>query len=337
MRRGVLALAVLGAVSLSGAEERFFLKTSEDLNLYGALTGAYFLTGNPDEDTFNLTNGVIGISGEVGKEFKVGFDLAVGSLLMPTVWDGGQGTPQRFEFSQKGLAQEGFGFLWGYISLKPADRVSLDLGVMPTNVGYEVANTYANPNVTLGTTWFAQPVIYPAVRVTLSPLQRVDLYAEYNQEGDGDNFAFGVLGELGGLGFALSYYDYRDSKNLIDLVLSYSLGGLDLGLNLDYQWLDHSPPSRDDKAYGVALYLIPSFGKVSLPVRLEYFKEGTSGIYSGSNADSGYTLTLTPTFRPTDNTFIRAEIAYISTDNRVFDNNTKSNKTTLALEVGFTF
>lgn len=338
MRRNLITAVLLGAIGTAVAEEgKFNLKVSQDLKLYGVLTGAYLYTTNDSKDKFNITNGLIGLTGEVGKGLKVGFDLAVGSLLMPTVWDGGQGDPMRFDFSQKGVAREGFGFVWGYLSLKPSDQLTLDFGVMPTNIGYEVANTYVNPNITLGTTWFAQPVIYPAVRVTFSGVQGIDLYAEYNQENDGDNFAVGALGEVMGVGFALSYYDYRAAKNLIDLVLSHSFGNVDLGLNFDYQWLDDTAPNQDESAFGVAVYVIPSFGNLSLPVRLEYFNEGTSGIYSGSNADKGFTFTITPTFRPADNTFLRAEVAYVSTDNKVFKNGTEKTKTTIAVEVGFTF
>ena len=323
-------LVVLGAFGTALAEEKLSLKVSQDLELYGALTGAFFYTTNVQADKFNITNGVIGLKGEAGKGLKVGFDLAVGSLLMPTVWDGGQGDPQRFDFTAKGVATEGFGFVWGYFSLKPSDVLSVDFGVMPTNLGYEVANTYSNPNITLGTTWTAQPVIYPAVRLTFSG--PVNLYAEYNQENNLDNFAVGASGELMGIGFSLNYYDYRASRNLVDLVLSYSISHVDLGLNFDYQWLDR-PASGS--AYGVALYAIPKFGKFSLPFRAEYFNEGTTNIYSDQNAESGYTLTLTPTFRPSENTFLRAEVAYISTENSVF--NGRRSKTTLSFEVGFTF
>ena len=216
--------------------------------------------------------------------------------------------------------------------------VSVDAGVLTTNVGYELADTYSNPNITFGAIWNAQPFIYPGVRVTVSPLENVNLYAEYNQESNSDNFAVGALGELNDISFGLTYYDYRAYKNLIDVVLSYSIGMLDLGLNADYQWLDDSAktPGQDDSAYGIALYLTPTFGRLSVPVRLEYFDEGTSGIYF-DGADKGYTATITPTFKPTENSFIRAEVAYVSTDKKVFKNGTKDNKTTFAVELGFTF
>jgi len=48
-------------------------------------------------------------------------------------------------------------------------------------------------------------------------------------------------------------------------------------------------------------------------------------------------VTVTPTFKPIKNSFVRAEVAYVSTDNRVFKNGTEDNKTTLAVELGFTF
>ncbi|NPA40681.1 MAG: outer membrane beta-barrel protein [Aquificae bacterium] len=345
MKKALLAAAVLAIAGSSFAEEKTFtLKVSQQLELYGALTGGYFYVTNytltnKSKDTFNLTNAVLGLKGEVGKGLKVGYDFAFGSLLMPDIWGGTLGDPKRFEFgTSKAIAKEGFGFLWGSLSFAPTDVVTVDVGVLSTNVGYEVANTYSNPNITLGTVWYAQPVIYPGIRINVSPIENVSFYAEYNQEYDLDNFAVGALGEFMGVGFAVSYYDYKAAKNLVDLVLSYSVGIVDLGLNFDYQWLDDSAktPGKDDTAYGVALYLTPNFENISVPIRLEYFDEGTSGIYS-SGGEQGFTFTITPTFKPTGNTFIRAEVAYISTDKKIFKGNTEDNMTTFAVETGFTF
>jgi len=104
-----------------------------------------------------------------------------------------------------------------------------------------------------------------------------------------------------------------------------------------YQWLDDPQTGQDDSAYGVAVYVIPNFGNVSVPLRLEYFDEGTSGIYSASTAEKGYTVTITPTFKPADNGFIRAEVSYLSTDRKVLAGGTEDTKTSFAVELGFTF
>ncbi|RUM29529.1 MAG: hypothetical protein DSY42_06295 [Aquifex sp.] len=344
MKKVLLASAVFAFTTSSFAQE-ITLKLSQALELYGGFSAGYFYTTNENskdsQDKFQITNAIIGIKGETGESIKLGFDLAIGGSLWSTVFDGGQGDLAYIDSTNNEL-KEGVGILWGYATLKPHPAVSIDAGVLTTNVGYELADTYSNPNITFGAVWNAQPFIYPGVRLTLSPMENVDLYVEYNQEYQSDNFAFGILGETAGVSFALNYYDYRENKNLVDVVLGYSIANIDLGLNFDYQWLDDSAKTQgqDDSAYGVAIYFIPNFdtsyGKVSLPIRLEYFNEGTSGIYYGG-ADTGYTFTITPTIRPTSNTFVRAEAAYVTTDNKVFKNNTKDNKTTFAFEMGFTF
>jgi hypothetical protein len=117
-------------------------------------------------------------------------------------------------------------------------------------------------------------------------------------------------------------------------VLGTSVAGIDVAVNFDYQWLDDSAKSagQDDNGFGVGLYVIPSFGNIKLPIRLEYFDGGTSGIYDG---EKGYSFTITPTYSFSDNYYVRAEFAYLNTDTAMFDN--KDNRTTIALEAGFKF
>ena len=338
MRKEALftALLILSGSSLAQEGART-LKLSQPLELYGGVSAGVFYTTNEGNNSsqarVQLTNAIVGLTGEVGKGIKMGFDLAVGTSLWATVLDGGQGTPSSQSVDSNGDT-DGFGILWGYATIKPHPIVAVDVGVLTTNIGYEVADTYSNPNVTFGAVWNAQPFIYPGIRLTLSPLKDIDFYAEYNQELGLDNFALGVLGEKAGISFALTYYDYRASKNLIDIVLGYSIANIDLGLNADYQWLDNPAPGQDSSAFGVALYATPNLGSLSIPARLEYFYGGTSGIYQGGK---GFTLTVTPTFRPTENTYVRGEVAYILTDNNIFRNGTENNKTTLSVELGFTF
>lgn len=351
MKKYVISLSsllLLGGLSFSEEKKEFQVISSIPITIYGGISGGYFWTNNTgtssdNDDKVQLSNGIVGLSGEFGKGVKFGFDVALGSVLMPTILDGGQGDPMSFSFSNGSVSDSNAGIVWSYVTFKPLKGISVDAGVMPTNIGYEVANTYENPNITLGLVWYAQPVIYEAVRLNLDLNELINIplgfYAEFNQEFNTDNFAVGINGELSGISFALNYYDYRANKNLVDLVLGYSVANIDLGLNFDYQWLDDSAkaPNQDDSAYGVALYIIPKFsitqGEVSIPVRLEYFDEGTSGIYNGG--ENGYSVTVTPTYKPIPNGFIRAEVAYINTDQKIF--NREDNKTTLAVEIGFTF
>ena len=337
MRKLSLALGTSLIVAGSGlAEDKTFkVSSSLDLKIGGALTGGYMATNNPDMDSFVVTNFLVNLQGSQKGNFDVGFDIAVGGLAQPTLWNGGMSPPQSFNYTTYAMDNPATGLVWSYITLKPAPVLSIDVGLLPTNVGYEVANTYSNPNITLGTVWFAQPVIYPAVRATVNA-GGIDLYAEYNQEFGGDNIALGSLGQIGPLGYAVSYYDYKDNKNLLDLVGSFSLGMIDLGVNFDYQWLDDRGTTRG-YAYGVALYLIPNLGDIKVPLRLEYFDEGDTQIYSGTSAKNGSSITITPTYKPTKNSFVRGEVAYMTVGDYIFDGGKDYRKTTLGLEIGVTF
>ncbi|WP_457600797.1 outer membrane beta-barrel protein [Hydrogenivirga sp.] len=335
MKKKLLLTAVLALAGSSLAQEKTItLKLSQPLELYGGVSAGYFYTTNEgskdNDDVFQVTNVIIGLKGETGDAMKLGFDIAVGQSYLGTIdspLNGSAGQTDRF------------GLVWGYLSLKPADKLSLDAGLLTTNVGYELADTYTNPNVTFGNVWGAQPFIYPGARVTFDVTDGISLYAEYNKEYSGDNFAVGSLGEIGAISYGLTYFDYNDTdgtvpnRSLVDLVLGMSLGNIDLGLNADFHKLDDSSKTgNDDTAYGVAVYVTPNFGNLSVPVRAEYFDSGDTGIYVDKK---GYTFTVTPTFKPAENTFVRAELTHISADNKIFNN--KDNKTTLAVELGFTF
>jgi len=346
MRKLAVTAALAFAGSAAAQDGQLALKVSQPLELSGGISAAYFNntreTAGEGRDGFGLTNAVLNVRGSSG---SMGFDLAVGAFLAPSVW--GNVTNSVFSYTSGTVTNNEAGVLWGYVSYSPMDKLTLDAGLLTTNIGYEVVNTYANPNINLGAVWFAQPVIYPGARLTFEVVENITLYAEYAEnvgyDNDeiirGDAFALGSLGSVGGIDYAISYYDYAGFKNFVDVVLSYGVGSVDLGLNIDYQWLDDSASGQDDSAYGVALYIIPSFGSVSVPLRLEYFEEGTSGIYTDvrSPAESGYTVTVTPTFKPAENAFLRAEISYASTDRNYFNNGQDDSRTSLAVELGFTF
>ncbi len=344
----LLATAALMTLTTAFAGDKGVpLTTSaQKLSLYGGVSAGYFFTTADDKMDGNsskpqLTNAILGLSGETGKDMKVGFNLAVGGSLWATIYDGAQGDLASVSLDvQKSFSsvrdvsvssfKEGVGILWGYVDFKPFDTLSISAGMLTTNFGYEIADTYSNPNATFGAIWNAQPFIYPGVRLTFSPMDGMNLYAESNQEYGTNNFAVGFLGSLGAITLNLQYYDYENNKNLVDLVFGYSLGIIDIGLNADYQMLD----GQSGSAYGVALYLIPNLGSITAPVRLEYFDSGKTNIYTGG---SGTSVTITPTYRVAENGFIRLEASYITTSDKVFQNGTANAKTTVGFEAGLTF
>jgi hypothetical protein len=116
-------------------------------------------------------------------------------------------------------------------------------------------------------------------------------------------------------------------------------------------------------AWGVALCanVKPTAG-VQVPVRIEYADNKDSALipvlgavgnttFNGTNYDAAkkvWTFTVTPTYNPTKNTFLRAEISYAKASGSVdagksgylFVNDKgepKTSRTTGAVEVGFLF
>lgn len=322
---------------------------NSEIALSGAVTTGYFYsnnTGSSNMDDFKVSNFLIGIGSDT-KDGGIGFSAAIGTVLIPTVYDGGL-------TKNKAILSQGFGVIYGYLTYKPSSSISLDAGLLPTNIGYEVATSFTNPNITYGSVWYAQPFIYPGARLTYQ-IGDVKFYGEVSKDKgivDGSPslptkgaYAIGSLGSFMGLDYAVSYYDYIAYKNLVDIVLSKELNpNLRLALNFDYQWLDETAkvPGNDDKGYGLALYIIPQFDNFSLPIRVEYINGGSSGIYSSvySSVSEAYTTTITPTYRPTKNTYIRGELSYFKADNPIFrdrNNNPKDSKTSAAVELGFLF
>ena len=365
MKKILLTSAVFAITAFSfGEEKEVNVVSSVPIEIYGGVSGGYFWTNNTvnssdKDDRIQLSNGIIGFKGGLEGNISLKFDLAIGTLLIPSLWDGGQGNPLSYEFSSGFVSSDGFGIAWGYTSLEPVKGISVDAGVLTTNLGYEVANTYVNPNITLGVVWYAQPVIYEGIRANLYLNELVGIpfsfYIEYNQEFNGDNFAAGTSINILNTDVAINYFDYTNrndglDKNLIDIVFNLSVPFAQIGVNFDYHWWDDKTKKNfknenkdyDDSAWGLALYVVPELslakGKLTFLIRFEYFDEGKSGIYSGAvgTDNNGWSFTITPTYKPAENTFIRFEYAYLSTDKKVI-NNTDDNKTTVAIEFVFTF
>ena len=344
-------LAVLsGAIfSVAVANAGQITVANSDITVDGGLTTGYFLsnnTGSSNHDSFKVSNFILGISSQA-KDGGIGFNVGFGTVLLATVYDGGL-------VDNKAIINKNFGPIYAVLSYNPISNLTLDAGLLTTNIGYELATSFTNPNIAYGAVWSAQPFIYPGARITYS-VGDVKFYAEANKDKgyvDGATsfstsgaYALGTLGTLYGINYAVSYYDYTAYKNLVDIVLSKSVNdNLDLGINFDYQWLDSTAKvsGKDSKGYGVAGYIIPKFGNFSLPLRVEYVNDGSKGKESGiyNWVSKAWTITATPTYRPNKNTYIKAEISYIKSDEKIFSDNSvnpKDTKTSAAVELGFLF
>lgn len=340
MRKSILAAsiaALTAPVAFAGT-----VTTAADINLNGGMTAGYFYTTNTGNNLFDdtsATNGsnkehnyqvsdfMVELSGEAAE--GVSFVGAFGTMAAITVLDGGVDN-----------SPYDYGFQYGWLTVTPMKGLSVQAGMLATNVGYEVTPSYANPHATIAALWGGQPVYYPGVRVNYDAGD-LGFYAEVNDDALGSAsaaWAAGVTGAAGPVEYAVSYYNYNGYKDLIDVIVSAELGGIPVAANFDYHLLENAPSAgADDNAYGIALYVTPGFGQVDVPVRLEFLSDGTSGVYG---VDSATTFTITPTYNFSDNTFVRAEFSFVSSDNKIFADDkgvAEDTKTSFALQAGFTF
>jgi len=329
MRNKILAASV--AALVAPAAFGGTITTATDINLSGGMTAGYFYsnnTGSSNVDNYQVSDFIVELSAEAAE--GVGFVGTLGTMAAITVLDGGVGnSPYANDFQ------------YGWLTVAPAEGVTIEAGKLATKVGYEVAPSYGNPHATIAALWGGQPVYYPGVRLNYET-GGMGFYVESNNDalGTADTaWAAGVSGQAAAvLDYSLSFYSYNGYKQLVDVIVSTEVAGMPVAANFDYHKLEEAPaPGADDTAYGVALYVTPTIGAVEVPVRVEFLNDGTSGVYG---VDSATTFTITPTYHYTENSFVRAELSYVSSDNAIFkDENgvAEDTKTSFAVQAGFTF
>lgn len=322
MNKRLLAMAIAGvfAAPLAGQAGTVTTLTLPDITLSGGITGAYLNTseGPSPQDAFVVNDALIDLKADA--KDGVGFDLGIGSLSSSTLASRGELN----DASTNSVAVQ-----YGFVTLKPMDGLSLDVGKLITNIGYEVVPSYANANILHGLVFNRQPAYYNGARATYS-VNGINVYAEANKNATGTGnpgWAVGANGTFGSVNAAVNFLDVIDQGTLIDVIASSTMGSTTVGINVDFiNKADAIKTSgSDDNAYGVALYAtMPLTDKFTLPVRLEYVNDGTSGIYNldgnpdpqllGGLDNSAWTLTVTPTYNFNNHMFVRGEVAYVMAD-----------------------
>ncbi len=347
-------LTAAALISVSSSLAGSITVANSNIEMAGGITAAYFYMTNVGEepnDQFTVTNLDFDMFSRINS--VITFEAGLGSAHLPDLIEP--------------ISEAEFELEFAFLDIKLTDKFSVSAGKLLTNVGYELFDTFNNPNYHYGIVWYGEPVFYPGVRFTYDIDEDIQIYGEYNQDSSGviqgitpkDAVATGIIGSLDGIKFAINYFDYANTKNLANLVLATQIANFDIALNVDYQWLDDGAKEAiknagatdvEDYGYGIALYLIPHITKhITVPVRIEYAYDGKStdasgntvneGIY-GIAGDNAWTFTITPTWSPTKNTYVRGEFAYIVTDEKGFENEDgeeKDNRTFVGVETGFLF
>jgi hypothetical protein len=190
-----------------------------------------------------------------------------------------------------------------------------------------------------------------------------DKYSNYIEAGITSNLKqFGLPVDVG-----LHTYNENGNRDIYAATVGGDLGIVSLGLEADYFKADDNLkkalPNRSSNAWGTALCAnVKPVAGVQVPVRIEYADNKNTMLIPAiaaaglANPDSTkysaakkvWTFTITPTYNPTKNTFLRAEVSYAkasgstaaNTSGFLFvndKNDAKTSRTTGAVELGFLF
>jgi opacity protein-like surface antigen len=197
---------------------------------------------------------------------------------------------------------------------------------------------------------------------TIKTLKSDDYNPVFNDPKDA--FEFGTEGVVN-LGFAkfnvkLDYFDEAGGRNIVTARTNLNFKNVVAG------GLQFSYASKDDKLkeaikdvgltqnvgddyWGIGFnFNIMKFdqalkkAQIEVPMRIEYVKLDVDMCDNDTDKDKIWSFTITPTWRPTANSFVRAEYTYTKADSQIFvdpDNGADTDDTmnTFGLEAGFLF
>lgn len=318
-----------------------------DLTLEGGISAGYFYPTNSvsNSDKFILSDLLFRIVSS-SKNSPISLNVSIGDTNTPTVFD----IPENYYPEIK--AHNGtiiFNF-----------PVRLELGLLEPVEGFESTHTFENPNILTGAVASIEPYNAYGIRGTYSFNNFEIYYGFYGKRLDeteycyedfcrGDSWEIGVSGNINNVEFLISYYDLSHFYNILGINISKDFGKLELASHIVYAFWDKTAKDYirknfnsqlDKSALGLAFYIIPKFNKFELPLRLEYISQGKSQIFSDSlDANNIYSFSITPTYKATDKSYLRAEITYTKS-NKTFENKNgdlKDSRTYLAVELGYLF
>jgi hypothetical protein len=231
-------------------------------------------------------------------------------------------------------------------------RGTYDAGVAKVYVGAGKAGNYQ----------LMGPVYYKSAIVTALANHT---YSNYIEAGITSNLKqFGLPVDVG-----LHTYNENGNRDIYALTVGGDLGIVSLGLEVDYFKADDGLKKKwgnntSSNAWGAALCAnVKPVAGVQVPVRIEYADNkdtilipaiAAARLASPNNpanysaAKKVWTFTITPTYNPTKNTFLRAEVSYAKSSGNVSagtsgflfinsNKDAKTSRTTGAVELGFLF
>jgi hypothetical protein len=215
----------------------------------------------------------------------------------------------------------------------------ISAGRMPTPIGYEVVEPWANPNISRSRAWFFQPISHDgaAIAGVAGPVTLMAAVVNGMQVSDDEvnnpDDEYGVIGSIGAhmpfgdLKLSAIYSDEEDSMRLFELNGFLAGSRERWRYGLEGTWLDgdgHSQhddtlPPLDTTVWDLTGYGGATFGSWSGDLRLSYTdQEGTNGNLFTQNHEQIVSFTATGGYEIVDGVVIRAEYRVDHSDDPMF-------------------
>lgn len=309
----------------------------------GGISAGWFYAENPGKDQsdneFLLSNFLVEFSSR-DTNLPVVFAGAFGETSTPSLLS----TPEN---------NTDVDIEYASLTVKPAAEAGLEVGLLQPNAGFESTYTFNNNNIVLGAVASQQPYNAYGARLGYDVIglhvcagyykKRLDA-DEYDENGfpPGDSWEIGMSGSVADNKFGIYHYHLEGRRNLTGAFVERTINNIYLAADIDCWNRDTTRGGyyAGRSAVGGAFYVVPAFGRFSIPVRLEYIDQGRGRVYI-DNADTKriYTATISPTYRFCKNAYVRVESAYVDADNAFADKNgnRKDDRICLSAEVGTVF
>jgi hypothetical protein len=307
-----------------------------------------------DHDYFDVDTAIVHLLKNPTLDSPVGGHLAYGSFDVKLVTGGivvpRLGTTTATVGRTGGL--ENFRLWLGYFSYMPIENVTVDAGMLWHKFG-EAPITILNSHVTRPVAFIAQPVCFGGARIGYDAgIAKVYVGTNNGSDlgaghGNHDNVAdvkhpgltmdsdrayeVGASANIESLTIAANYFDHDEGYNTINGSVGVAAGMLKAKVEVNYVSVDTynrtlaGTKAKDDDAICWALYACAKLtDDFKIPVRVELVDDMGSEIYMNPTAAAarqfagfdGWNVTVTPTFNPTPNSFIRLEGVYAEDNNR---------------------
>ncbi len=313
-----------------------------DIQISGGASGGYVYSDSEmtrQNDQSRLMDFLLGIDAST-KDGRAAISAGIG--ILPA-----------FALMDEGVDETGNGAEVQYaeVIINPMDYWSLELGRMPSNVGFEDTIMYNNANVMESVQAITQPGFFNAARLNYG----TDDFNVYVEQGDEEyvapsgaagsqSWSVGAMGTAAGVEYVVGYHNYTSLRSLFDLIVTGSVGDMEITFAYDQLQLEDAAlasATDTDHAESIALYMSGlSVGGIDMPMRLEAFDDHGNGLYGNSNggAGKGNSFTITPTWNISENAFLRSDISYLQTDNSIFTDSNgglTDNRFGIAVQAGY--